>query len=284
MPAATPGLDEILETELPAEPGSVHDAVREQFGKGDVDEMIFQLTGKRPGEKDTKPAASAGDEAGAKASAPAIVADVAAAAAQAGDAAPVRRRPPTGIDRARHHYGFKRVFWSISLAVGLVCLAMATWGFWPGPHSVSDVPDLETYAKQAAPDIEHPELHREFSHFYLIEKGAKVTIGEENKVYYAKEGGFEVPAVEADDWAEARQALDAQTSLRHEYWAFGVMNVIVGLSLLALGVWMLRDVMAVHRANASQAPAAEAPAGAAATASGDDSAVADLVPEDEAKK
>ena len=225
------GFEQVVEMEIEAaetatraaeaegEKPSIHEAVRDQlYGKVDHDDMIFQITGRRPGETTPAPAAAA---AAAPRPEDKVDADVAAAAAQAPAPTEGRRRTMTRLDYARHHYGFKKIFWPIGLGIGGLLLAMAVWGFWPrGFQTFDDIPTLEEMAKREAPDIEHPVLHHEFTHDYLIEQGAAISYGKDNTLFYEK-GGFQLPAVQVDEWATAHRGIEEQVGTQHMLWLFG---------------------------------------------------------------
>jgi hypothetical protein len=268
--------EEAAEGELLAvDTRSAQEAAREQFPKGDVDEMIFQLTGRRPGEAPPPPKVKPQEK---------VATDVAAAVAGAPEAPPVERRPKTQLDFARHHYGFKRIFWPIGLGVGLLLLAMAVWGFWPrGFHNYDEIQSLEDLVKEQAPEIEHPVLYTLYTHDYAVEKGAEIVIGKDSSVSFKKDG-MNIPALPVDEWAVDYHAVEEQQRAKFMHWIFGGVCALIGGMLIFLGAWMLRDVRLVRSANAEETPAEETAAAAGSTDSGDDSAVAELIPDDEAKK
>jgi hypothetical protein len=270
---AAPAGEEGAEGEvLAVDTRPVQEAAREQFPKGDVDEMIFQLTGRRPGEAPPTPKVKPQEK---------VVTDVAAAVADAPEAPPVERKPKTQLDFARHHYGFKRIFWPIAIGVGALLLAMAGWGFWPRDFKTyTDIPSLEDVVKGEALDIEHPALYYAAGHDYVVEKGAEITTEDENDVFFMK-NGVKTPAYPvSESWAAEYRAVGTKQWM---HWIFGGVCALIGGMLIFLGAWMLRDVRLVRSANAEEAPADET-AAAGSTDSGDDSAVAELLPEDEAKK
>jgi hypothetical protein len=265
---------------------SIHESAREQFPKGDVDEMIRQLTGRQPGEaapaKTSKPA----PKPQSKAVAEAATALSDAPAAPAGPA-----KPKTRLDYARHHFGFKRIFWPIGLAVGVLLMAMAVWGFWPrGLQSFDEIPTLEELAKENKLDLKHPVRYRQFTHSYLIEDGAPTSLTHDGNVIFVLDG-VDILAPQIDDWAEAYDGIAEQVSRKYMLWFFGAACGLSGGLLFFFGLWMMRDVSMVNRSSTEESPAEasaetgpEATSEAGATDSGDDSAVAELLPPDDEAK
>jgi hypothetical protein len=293
--------------EVVAEGESAMQSLQATVGKGDVDEMIFQITGKRPTSPTTPQTPNATGTPATAGSAPegtvvfggsapasgspapgspapgspasgSLAASAAAAAAQAGEAPKTRRRPPKGLDRAKHHYGFKKVMWIVSTAVGLVCLGLAVYCFLPKASLQSkEIPTFEEMARIAAPDIAKPVLvekitAKEISHWWIVEEGAEVRVEGTGKVVYDRDG-FDVPAVLADEWVASRDGyknvLAQQAENESKWHLFGIAFGATGAVLAALGLWMLSDVIRVRRdRKANEPPAAPgaAPADAAKAA------------------
>jgi hypothetical protein len=282
--------------EVVAEGESAMQSLQATVGKGDVDEMIFQITGKRPVSPTTPQPPNAAGTPAAAGSAPegtgafggaapvsgssgaaspgagSLAARAAAAAAEA-DAPKVRRGPPKGLDRAKHHYGFKKVMWIVSTAVGLVCLALAAYCFLPKESlQRKEIPTFEEMAKLAAPDIAKPVLAEKINHWWIVEEGAEVRVEGTSKVVYDRDG-FDVPAILADEWVASRDGYNnvlAQQAENESKWRlFGIAFGATGAVLAALGLWMLSDVIRVRRDRKANEPPAEAAKAAAPAEAGD---------------
>jgi hypothetical protein len=176
--------------EVMAEGPSAMQDLQSTVGRGDVNEMIAQITGKRPADGQSGQPASPGAPAGTPSSAgtsvtsaagtPAAPAPASAktvAAALAKEAPKPRRKLPTGTARAAHHIGFKRVMWGVAVLVGLVCLGFAVYCFLPksGP-AIPPEPDFPVANSELVTD-EHGKA-------WAMPKGATPSPQKNGKMCY----------------------------------------------------------------------------------------------------
>jgi hypothetical protein len=249
VPAPKPGAAESPVTEVVAEPSkgaSALDGLRAAQGRGDVNEMIAQITGVRP-------------TAGAAGGAPVAPLPVGTAfgprpAGAAGariDLGPRAKRPagpvapPTGAARAAHHFGFKRVMWLPSLIIGLVCFGLGAYC-------------LLTFLLSSGTQIAYPVrdfpadwqvVHDNLGNSWAIPLGATLQPGKTGRMFYVNTAGYEESAVDANEYAAnlakaERAAADAGGKHRGYLW-FAIGFFLVGASLLPLSLWMRYHVKLV---------------------------------------
>jgi hypothetical protein len=305
--------------EVLVDPGpSAMQGLQEIIGHGDVDEMVRQVKearglatgGPAPG---TGAQPSAG-QVGAAAPAGAAMAqrDGVAAAPVTGGAAPAAgvfvlgpsaagpaaaepeaKRgfippPPRGLDRARHHLGFKKVMWIPTLLIGFGGVGLAVWCFLAEgpPQKVMDVPEgTPKIVKSAdgemwlvppgATATEHEDgtiwytaegseekvaakhvLMGSDGHAWAIPQDGKDLHPVGGKMFYNDEFGYEMPAEPADQALKTLQdeenfaAKSAEAKVRNaeRYQKFGFGFSGVGVILILLGFWMRHDVVWVRRA------------------------------------
>jgi hypothetical protein len=267
-----PGLDELrgevaakevegISEEEAARRKAARDAFQSQLGKkAGADELIFQLTGKRP-----EMSAEAGEGApapGASARSPAAAIEMKKALRLAAPAKPI----PTGKARAATHIRIKRVVYGPSLALGFICLALALYCIDALtlkliPHKPTQYPELRT---------PNPQLVKgEAGQLWVLPQGGRawLPIGEDSgglvdgkmwampngtapvvhpdgKIWYVNDFGAEEPAEPADDM---RKALDYDRYQREMSLWFGASLAITALVLLFLGFWTWNDVRIVRR-------------------------------------
>jgi hypothetical protein len=302
--------------EVLVDPGpSAMQGLQEIVGHGDVDEMIRQVKEAR-GLPAGAPAPGAGaqpsaGQVGAAAPAGAVMAQLAgvAAAPVTGGAAPAAgvfvpgpsaagpaaaepesKRgfslppPPRGLDRARHHLGFKKVMWLPTILIGFGGVGLAVWCFQaegPTQQEVQVPEGTPKIAKSAdgemwlvppgATATEHedgtiwytPEGSEEEvpakhaivdgdGHGWAIAHGGKDLHPAAGKMFYIDESGYEMPAEPADDSLKVLQheerSAEAKVRNVERYQKFGFGFSGVGVILILLGFWMRHDVVLVRRA------------------------------------
>lgn len=234
-----------------AEIGARHkasiDALHEQLGmRGGISEMAEQMRAVREG----------------KGGAP-------GAGVLAAELGPRKARPPSkgplkGKARAAHHIGFKRAIWLPSLAIGLVCLALGGYCFFPSisnPYARHDE-QFRGELKQAG--IADFEVIRNQDKAWAIPRGATHTETVTGKVFFQNvplygDKAPDEPAVEADDYVKSR---DYESGQRSRYLSFGLGLLAVGLALAVLSLWAFHDVRLMR---GDKAPETATPADAAAT-------------------
>lgn len=264
--------------ESAAAPGkSAMEALQADIGhKGDVNEMLAQLGGAKPG---TGPGAAPGGAPGAG------LAAVAALAAR-----PARPtglpKPPTGVARAAHHFKFKRVMWIPALVVAGLCVVLGVvLGVWsllprsaPKPPDVDKIkePEIVTdatgemwaiprgtqavvrsdglmgYRDEAGQEGAAKKIITdEAGRFWAVPAGKTVQVSKTGKMFYEDDTGYEVMAEPADDWVDIYRQLEKIRTYhggrQHGNLWFGGALLAVGLVLAALGIWMWIDVRTVRR-------------------------------------
>ena len=196
--------------------------------------------------------------------------------------------PPRGLDRARHHLGFKKVMWLPTLLIGFGGVGLAGWCFQAeGPtQQVMDVPegtlkivksaDGEMWlVPQGATAKEHEDgtmwytaegseeevaakhvLMGSDERAWAIPQGGKELHAAGGKMYYTDPSGYEVLAEPADHALKILQeeegflAKSEEAKVRNadRYQKFGFGFSSVGVVLILLGFWMRHDVLMVRRA------------------------------------
>ncbi|MBE3097611.1 MAG: hypothetical protein IMZ44_10870 [Planctomycetes bacterium] len=260
--------------ESAAAPGkSAMEALQADIGhKGDVNEMLAQLGGAKPG---TGPGAAPG----------AGLAAVAALAAR-----PARPtglpKPPTGVARAAHHFKFKRVMWIPALVVAGLCVVLGVvLGVWSLlPRSAPEPPDVDKikepeivtdatgemwaiprgtqavarsdglmgYRDEAGQEGAAKQvITDEAGRFWAVPAGKTIQVSKTGKMFYEDDTGYEVMAEPADDWVDIYKQLEKIRTYhggrQHGNLWFGGALLAVGLVLAALGLWMWIDVRTVRR-------------------------------------
>ena len=276
-----------------AAPGkSAMEALQADIGhKGDVNEMLAQLGGARPG---LGPGAAPGGAPGAGPAGPAAVAALAARPARPAGLP----KPPTGKARAAHHFKFKRAMWIPALVVAGLCVALGIWSLLPrsapkppdldkikepevvtdaqgemwaiprGTQAVERSDGLMGYRDEAGQEGAAKKIITdEAGRFWAVPAGKTVQVSKTGKMFYEDDSGYEVMAEPADDWVDIYRQLERNRTYhsgrQHGYLWFGGGLLAVGLVLAALGLWMWIDVRAVCREEAAEAEkAGQAPAAA----------------------
>ena len=246
------------------------EAFRSQLGqKAGADELIAQITGKRP----EKPAAAA-DSAAPAASAEGGAAPSAGAAAPAkGAAATVEMkkalrltappRPiPTGKARAATHIRIKRVVYAPSVVLGFICLALALWCIDALTlnrlpfHRPTVFPKIQTKDPQFVTD--------EQGKMWALPRGATPSPHADGKMWYLNDFGAEDPAESVED---LQNALAFDRELKEMNLWFGASLLVTALVLLFLGLWTWNDVQIVRRdMGTTELPTAEVAGKTAAAA------------------
>jgi hypothetical protein len=262
------------------------DAFQSQLGKkAGADELIFQLTGKRP-EKPAEPGerapagAAAATAPAAPARSPAAAVEMKKALRLAAPAKPI----PTGKARAATHIRIKRVVYGPSLALGFICLALALYCIDALtlrliPRKPTQYPELKTANPQLVkgqagqlwvlpygervwrPVGEDPNSLVD-GKMWAMPNGTAPVIHPDGKIWYVNDFGAEEPAEPADDM---RKALDYDRYQREMSLWFGASLTVTALVLLFLGFWTWNDVRIVRRdMGTTELPTAEAVSEAAA--------------------
>lgn len=242
------------------------EAFQAQLGrKAGADELIAQITGKRPEKPaDGGPGATAAAEGAAAPGAPGAPAPAPAAMEMrrvlrlAAPAKPL----PTGKARAASHIRIKRVVWAPSLVFGVVCLALGLYNV-----DALTLNRLPYHRRAVYPEVrtEDPQfVTDEQGKMWAMPKGATPSPHADGRMWYLNDVGTEEPAESVEDWqkAAAYDRDQRETAL----W-FSVSFLITALALLFLGLWTLKDVRLVRREmGAAQIPTADVATGAAASA------------------
>lgn len=171
---------------------------------------------------------------------------------------PVRKGPPKGAERAAHHIGIKRAIWIPSLAIGLVCMGLGAYCFFPS----SDNPyarHLERFREELeTAQIGEFDVVQVGETWWAVPKGAAHSASASGTVYYQGAGGFDELAVQADDYAKNQ---NYQSGRHSQYMGFGFGLLAVGAVLVVLSIVTYRDVriVAALKTGGEQPPAAAAP-------------------------
>ncbi len=233
------------------------DALREQLGGGGVADIAAALRGE---EEETGPTA----EADRPSAAPPI--DAAALRQSAAAQRKPQQRVLRGHERAAHHITFKRAIWVPALLIGLLCMAVGVLASVFHIHPVWAVKDLLT-GEPSAYEAHMRRFEEELTEagipldgFKVVEYGGSVwampqgaTLSPDSpsrEAYYLNESGFEVPAVNAENYAEC-QTIRQQG--RSGLLMLGVGLVAVGLALVVLSIITYRDVRIVRATQAGEA-------------------------------
>jgi hypothetical protein len=278
-PAGEAGLDELrgevaakevegISEEEAARRKEARDAFQSQLGtKTGADELIFQLTGKRP----EKPAeagegapagAAAATAPGASARSPAAAIEMKKALRLAAPARPI----PTGKARAATHIRIKRVVYGPSLALGFICLALALYCIDALtlrliPRKATQYPELKTpnpqlvkgqagqlwvlpYGERVWRPVGEDNSGLVEGKMWAMPNGTAPVIHPDGKIWYVNDYGAEEPAEPADDM---RKALDYDRYQREMNLWFGASLSVTALVLLFLGFWTWNDVRIVRR-------------------------------------
>ena len=305
--------------EVLVDPGpSAMQGLQEIIGRGDVNEMVRQISEARGVPLPAKAPASAPSRVpasapvGAAAAAGVTMAQRAGAAAApvtggaapaagvsvpglsaAGPAAaePESNRgfslppPPRGLDRARHHLGFKKVMWLPALIIGFGSVGWAARCFLEeGPtrqamyvqeRTLEIVKSADGKKMWLVPPGATATEHEDGTIWYTAEDSKEevaakhVLMGSDGhawaipqdgkdphpvggKMFYNDEFGYEVPAEPADQALKTLQDEDnfaeAKVRIVERYQKFGFGFSGVGVVLILLGFWMRHDVVLVRRA------------------------------------
>ena len=293
---------------------SAMDDLRATVGKGDVNEMIAQITGVRPaGDGGATPSAGGTGSAapGVAAGGPTSRPGPATGGLASASGARAKSAPPpplTPKDRAAHHFGFKRVMWIPSLLIGLVCAGFGVWCFIPheivkGPGVVIEEPEIVADAQgklfaipRGTERVDHPDgtvwsknaagqelpadqvIVTDRGGAWLIPPGQKYEVTNRGNVYLLKPADENDPESPLISGEAAKPADEAMRIFKHEkdvtefksgreegYFWFGIALFAVAAVLIALSLWMVRDVRLVRREmaarEAAEAPASDEPAG-----------------------
>ena len=253
-PAAGSGSEEPPVAEVVAEPpkgASALEGLRAAQGRGDVSEMIAQITGVRP---TTSPADAAGGAPVAPLPAGTATGErPAAAPGLRVDLGPKARRqpglppPPTGTARAAHHFGFKRIMWLPSLIIGLLCFGLGAYC-------------LLTFLLSSGTQIAYPVrefpadwqvVHDNLGNSWAIPSGTTLEPGKTGRMFYTNPSGYDEAAVDANEYAanlaKAEKAKDEADGKHRGYLWFAIGFVLVGVMLLPLSLWMRHHVQVVAR-------------------------------------
>jgi len=169
---------------------------------------------------------------------------------------PLKKKPPTGAERAAHHIGFKRAIWLPSLIVGLVCVAFGVLacaginlysllhGSEENPYKRHVAYFQEQLKKAGIDEFDVIEVGRAS---WAIPKGATHSVSQTGIVYFQNRAAYgdlapDEPAVDATDYVKAR---DYKSGRGSGFTRYGIALLAVGAVLIAMSIITLRDVRLV---------------------------------------
>jgi len=177
-----------------------------------------------------------------------------------------RARPKNARERAAHHLGAKKVLWIPALAVGALCSALALLCLVVGPVKLLMTPSLTSGEGKWGPIfIDEPYkgveekwelVQGDDGRWWFIATDAE-TLQWENGRPKPTQGGWDLPVRPADESEKFRRlsaAADAQASVGKHYLVFGPIFLVIGPVLLALSLWMRRDIRLVAEAEKAEQP------------------------------
>jgi len=194
-----------------------------------------------------------------------------------------RTRPKNARERAAHHLGVKKVLWIPALAVGVLCSGLALWSartlvrlmvFPAEPLTISSLTSGQ--GKWGPIFIDEP--------YKGVEEKWELVQGSDGRWWFIAtdaetlewkdgrpkptQGGWDLPVRPAQEsvkfsrfLAATEAAAESRASVRKRYLVFGPIFLVIGPVLLALSLWMRRDIRLVAEAEkeetAEQAEKAE---------------------------
>jgi len=194
-------------------------------------------------------------------------------AASAGSAMPTakpaparakRARPKNARERAAHHLGAKKVLWIPALAVGALCSALGLVCLVVGPVKLLTTPSLTSGEGKWGPvfiDEPYKGVEEKWElvqapdgRWWFIATDAE-TLQWENGRPRPTQGGWDLPVRPAEESVKFRRlsaAAEARASAGKRYLIFGPIFLVIGPVLLALSLWMRRDIRLVAEAEKAE--------------------------------
>ena len=191
------------------------------------------------------------------------------AAAKAGAArGRMKARPPMdAYARAAHHLGAKKALWIPALVVGGLCAILAVSCLVAGPWKLATIPELTSGQGRFGPIFTEPGedglekkwevLEAEDGKRWLIEDGTEALEWKDGQLMAVGAGGYQLksePAGKNENYAALSAAAEAQATSGKRYLIFGPTFLVIGPVLLALSLWMRRDVRLVAEAEKAETP------------------------------
>ena len=180
-----------------------------------------------------------------------------------------KARPKNARERAAHHLGAKKVLWIPALAVGALCSALALLCLVAGPVKLLTIPSLTSGQGKWGPvfvDEPFKGVEEKWElvqgpdgRWWFIATDAE-TLGWENGRPKPTQEGWDLPvrpAQESVKFSRLSAAAEARAGAGKRYLIFGPIFLVIGPVLLALSLWMRRDIRLV--ADAEKAETAEQP-------------------------
>ena len=175
-----------------------------------------------------------------------------------------RTRPKNARERAAHHLGVKKVLWIPALAVGALCSALALACLVVGPVKFLTTPSLTSGEGKWGPVfVDEP--------FKGVEEKWELVQGSDGRWWFIAtdaemlewengrprptQGGWDLPvrpAQESVKFSRLSAAAEAQASAGKRYLIFGPIFLVIGPVLLALSLWMRRDIRLVAEAEKAE--------------------------------
>jgi len=175
-----------------------------------------------------------------------------------------RARPKNARERAAHHLGAKKVLWIPALAVGALCSALALVCLVVGPVKLLTTPSLTSGEGKWGPIfIDEPYkgveekwelVQGDDGRWWFIATDAE-TLGWENGRPKPTQGGWDLPVRPAEEsvkFSRLSAAAEARASAAKRYLIFGPIFLVIGPVLLALSLWMRRDIRLVAEAEKAE--------------------------------
>jgi hypothetical protein len=175
-----------------------------------------------------------------------------------------RDRPKNARERAAHHLGVKKVLWIPALAVGALCSALALLCLVVGPVKLLTTPSLTSGEGKWGPVfIDEPFKGVEEKwelvqgpdgRWWFITTDAE-TLGWENGRPRPTQGAWDLPvrpAQESVKFSRLSAAAEARAGEGKRYLVFGPIFLVIGPVLLALSLWMRRDIRLVAEAEKAE--------------------------------
>ena len=175
-----------------------------------------------------------------------------------------RARPKNARERAAHHLGAKKVLWIPALAVGALCSALALLCLVVGPVKLLTTPSLTSGQGKWGPVfVDEPfkgveekwELVQgSDGRWWFIATDAE-TLEWENGRPKPTQGGWDLPvrpAQQSVKFSRLSAAAEARASAGKRYLIFGPIFLVIGPVLLALCLWMRRDIRLVAEAEKAE--------------------------------
>jgi len=180
-------------------------------------------------------------------------------------ARPKARPPMDAYARAAHHLGAKKVLWIPALVVGSVCAILAVVCLVAGPWKLATIPKLTSGQGRFGPIFTEPGedglekkwelVEAEDGKWWLIEDGTEALEWKDGKLMALGASGYQLksePIGKNENYAALSAAAEARASVGKRYLIFGPIFLVIGPVLLALSLWMRRDIRLVAEAEKAE--------------------------------